>query len=304
MPNDRVKPVEKIRFACYTALTKMTAEKMGENEMTDESNRDAPAVRRRRRSTGFPVVSLSEAAAILREAGKYGFEHSTAAFATHMGHSTTNSGAFRQRLAAFRDWKLIAGRGDSLAMTELGRMIALPTDDRAEKRALQAAFMNSSEFLKLYEESAKGQPLAAGPLGGRAVHDFGVSPGSKDKFVQSFSESAVAAGLAEWTDEGQILLLSREKESAGDGGLIDRSATGVPTPDPDPASTEPEAPSRRFVPPVVHQTWEIDEGKITFEIATAKPLPASAFVTVGDVVASLERLATTLAPSLTEGSED
>lgn len=281
---------------------------MGENEMTDESNRDAPGVRRRKRSTGFPVVSLAEAAAILKEAGKYGFEHSTAAFATYMGHSTTNSGAFRQRLAAFRDWKLIAGRGDSLAMTELGRMIAVPTDDRAEKRALQAAFMNSPEFLKLYEESAKEQHLAAGPLGGRAVHDFGVAPGSKDKFVRSFSESAIAAGLAEWTDDGQIVLLSIDRESVGDPGLIDVSTTPVPAAHPDTAPTKPQAPSRRSVPPVVHQTWEIDEGEITFEIATAKPLPASAFVTVGEVVASLERLASTLAPSVTktseEGSED
>lgn len=267
--------------------------------MTNETT----AAPRRKRSTGFPVVSLSEAAAILKEAGKYGFEHSTGAFATYMGHSTTNSGAFRQRLAAFRDWKLLAGRGDRLAMTEIGRMIAVPTDDRAEKRALQAAFMNSPEFLKLYEGSAKGQPLAVGPLGGRAVHDFGVAPGSKDKFVESFSESAIAAGLAERTDDDQLVLLPIDEDGAA-GEDVAPSTRPVLAADPDPALIKPRSPSRQPAPPVVHQTWEIDEGTITFEIATAKPLPASAFVTVGDVVASLERLATTLAPAPTDIAGD
>jgi hypothetical protein len=89
-------------------------------------------------------------------------------------------------------------------MADIARMIALPTDDVAERRALQSAFINSPVFFKLYEASAKGQPLAMDRLGGRAVHDFGIAPGSKDKFAQSFSESAVAAGLAERTDDGQL----------------------------------------------------------------------------------------------------
>ncbi|MGO9888914.1 MAG: hypothetical protein ACLP0L_13520 [Solirubrobacteraceae bacterium] len=274
--------------------------------MTEDLREEGPSVNRRRRSTGFPVVSLAEASAILKEAGKYGFEHSTAAFATYMGHSTTNSGAFRQRLAAFRDLKLIAGRGDSLAMTDIGRMIAVPTDERSERQALQAAFMNSPEFLRLYEGSGKGQPLAAGPLGGRAVHDFGIAPSSKDKFVESFSESAIAAGLAERNDEEQLVLLVPENGAS--------SADARPTRPPTTFPSEPESGAVRQVstphgtPPVIHQTWEIDRGMITFEIATSKPLPASVFVTVGEVVASLERLAGTLAPapssSANEGAED
>jgi len=275
--------------------------------MTDKTDEDATAAPRRKRTTGFPVVPLSEAATILKEAGKYGFEHPTAAFATYMGHSTTNSGAFRQRLAAFRDWKLLAGRGDRLAMTEIGRMIAVPTDDRAEKRALQAAFMNSPEFLKLYEGSAKGQPLVAGPLGGRAVHDFGVAPSSKDKFVQSFSESAIAAGLAERTDDGQLVLVPLDADGAPGEDVVP-SATAVQAAHPDRAPIKTQSPARHSPPLVVHQSWKIDEGTITLEIATAKPLPASAFATVGDVVASLERLAATLAPAATgtagEGHED
>ena len=268
------------------------AETNPNNEASDvEESSTAPAARRKR-ATGFPVVSLAEAAAILKEAGKYGFDHSTAAFAAYMGHSTTNSGAFRQRLAAFRDWKLIAGRGDSLAMTDIARMIAHPTDDEAERRALQTAFINSPVFFKLFDESAKGKPLAPGPLGNRAVLNLGVAPGSKDKFVQSFVDSAVAAGLASLNDDGQIVLAPLDVVADGgqpsDEQFIDTRQ---------PASSSGRAqPAPRQGTPVVHQSWAIDGGSIVFEIRTDKPLPATAFATVGEVVASLEHLAETLAP--------
>lgn len=258
-----------------------------------EETSTAPAPRRKR-ATGFPVVSLAEAAAILKEAGKYGFDHSTAAFATYMGHSTTNSGAFRQRLSAFRDWKLIAGRGDSLAMTDIARMIAHPTDDEAELRALQTAFMNSPVFFKLFDESAKGKPLGPGPLGNRAMHDFGVAPGSKDKFVQSFVDSAVAAGLASVNEDGQIVLAPMEV--GADGGQQTSEEQFVDSRQPGPSLSGRTQPAARQGTPVVHQAWTIDGGSIVFEIRTDKPLPATAFATVGEVVASLEHLAETLAP--------
>lgn len=84
--------------------------------------------------------------------------------------------------------------------------------------------------------------------------NFGVAPGLKDKFVQSFVESAIAAGLASVNEDGQIVL-----------------------------------------------TWAIDGGSIVFEIWTDKPLPATAFTTVGEVVASLEHLAATLGPLAPQG---
>lgn len=262
----------------------------------EESSPSAP---RRKRATGFPVVSLAEAAAILKEAGKYGFDHSTAAFATYMGHSTTNSGAFRQRLAAFRDWKLIAGRGDSLAMTDIARVIAHPTDDDAERRALQTAFLNSPVFLKLYDGSAKGKPLAPGPLGNRAVLNLGVAPGSKDKFVQSFVDSAVAAGLASLNEDGQIVLTPLD--SGAGAGQQASEEQFLDSPQPVPSSSGRTQPAARQGTPVVHQTWSIDGGSIVFEIRTDKPLPATAFSTVGEVVASLEHLAETLAPPAPRG---
>ena len=269
------------------------------NNEDNRSESSTASAARRKPATGFPVVSLAEAAAILKEAGKYGFDHPTAAFASYMGHSTTNSGAFRQRLAAFRDWKLIAGRGDRLAMTDIARMIAHPTDDEAERKALQTAFLNSPVFFKLFDESAKGKALAAGPLGNRAVLNLGVAPGSKDKFVQSFVDSAVAAGLASLNDDGQVVLApldadAEDRQQPRDKELTDSRHSG-------PTSSGRTPAVIRQVTPVVHQTWAIDGGSIVFEIRTDKPLPATAFTTVGQVVASLELLAETLGPRVVPG---
>lgn len=269
------------------------------NNEDSTSEPSTASAARRKRATGFPVVSLAEAAAILKEAGKYGFDHSTAAFASYMGHSTTNSGAFRQRLAAFRDWKLIAGRGDRLAMTDIARVIAHPTDDEAERKALQTAFVNSPVFFKLFDESAKGKPLAAGPLGNRAVLNVGVAPSSKDKFVQSFVDSAVAAGLASLDDDGQVVLAPFD--GGADGGQQPSDEQFIDNRQPGPTSLGRTQPVARQGTPVVHQTWAIDGGSIVFEIRTDRPLPATAFTTVGQVVASLEVLAETLGAHAVQG---
>ena len=81
------------------------------------------------------------------------------------------------------------------------------------------------------------------------------------------------------------------------------SEPDVPTQGPvaDPTLGRPPAQTRHSTPPVVHQAWVIDGGSIVFEIRPDKPLPASAFATVGEVVASLEHLAETLAPVAPQG---
>lgn len=270
---------------------------MARDDVTHEDEtREAKARPRSKRGTGFPVVSLAEASKVLKEAGKYGFEHSVAAFAKYMGHSTTNSGAFRQRLAAFRDWKLIAGRGESVSMTEIARVIALPPDDDAERRALQTAFGNCVVFFRLYEGSQKNVPLGRDGLGNRAVHDFGVSPSSVNKFVESFVDSAVTAGLAEVFDDGQVALLDPTQPDQPALAQSQPSSSNL-------APLARATGSARITEPVVHQAWQIDGGTVLFEIRSAKPLPASAYATVGEVVASLERLAESLAPA-TGGSAD
>jgi hypothetical protein len=73
----------------------------------------------------------------------------------------------------------------------------------------------------------------------------------------------------------------------GQQPLVSPTSTAVP-----PRATQ----TGRSATPVVHQAWPIDGGTIIFEIRSERPLPASAYATVGEVVASLERLSVTLAP--------
>lgn len=245
-----------------------------------------PPKARRKPGTGFPIVPLPDAAKIVREAGKYGFEHSVSAFARYMGHTTTNSGAFRQRLAAFRDWKLIAGRGDTIVFTDTAKTIALPPDARAERDALQTAFMNCAVFASLYDGVTKGQPVQAQGLGAKAVHELGISPGAMDRFTASFIDSAVAAGLAE-ADNGQVVLL--------DPGGAPEPADSDPDDEPDHEEPRPEQTRGRGrltqAPPVVHQEWTLPAGSVVFEVRLDRPLPAGVFGQLGAVVQEVESLA-------------
>jgi hypothetical protein len=257
----------------------------------EKSDPSSGAVRagasRRKASTGFPVVSLPDAAKIIRDAGKYGFEHSVSAFARYMGHSTTNSGAFRQRLASFRDWKLIAGRGDTVVFTDTAKTIALPPDPAAERDALQTAFMNCAVFAALYERVAKGETLDAQRLGAIAVHELGVSPSSVERFTTSFIASAVAAGLAE-AEGSQVVLLEPDNDE-------DRRRRGADEVDVDEAGSASHPRARPIqAPPVVHQEWTLPGGAVIFEVRLDRPLPATAFQQLGSVVQQAEVLANQL----------
>jgi hypothetical protein len=250
-----------------------------------EDVKAAPPKARRKPGTGFPVVSLPDAAKVVREAGKYGFEHSVSSFARYLGHSTTNSGAFRQRLAAFRDWKLIAGRGDTVVFTDTAKTIALPPDARAEQDALQTAFMNCGVFASLYDGVAKGQPVQASGLGAKAVHELGISPSAVNRFTSSFLDSAAAAGLAE-VENGQVVLL--DPNSPADVADLDH--------DDEPSHEQPPElnPTRvrlTQAPPIVHQEWTVPSGAVIFEVRLDRPLPAAVFAQVGAVVQEAEALA-------------
>jgi hypothetical protein len=165
-----------------------------------------PATFQRKRGAGFPIVALPEAVTILRKAGRHGNEHSISAFATYLGHSTYNSGSFKRRLAAFRDWKFILGAtGDRVVFTDLGRRVAYPTDPTKEKRDLQEAFQNVSLFWKVYDDSAKGVAIGLATLANHGVQ-LGVAPASKVQFAESLVESAVEAEFAEMEGDKVVFI--------------------------------------------------------------------------------------------------
>ena len=122
-----------------------------------------------------------------------------------------------------------------------------------------------------------------------------MSPTSVNKFVDSFVESAIIAGLAE-AAEGKVILVETPEQD-----LLNDPIT--PEPAAPPTAPQRHQTQQRAATPVVQQVWDIADGMIMFEIRSEKPLPASVFATVGEVVASLERLARTLAAPASASSD-
>lgn len=260
-------------------------------ETTKAQNPAEPV--RRKRSTGFPVISLDEMKTVLETAGKYGISHKAEAWAGYLGHKTTNSGRYKQKIAAMRDFGLLEGRGDAFAISDLGKRIAMPTTAAEQRNALRDAFLSSDVFKRVYEDSAKGVALDSVSLGNVAVRNYGVSPASRDEFIASFGGSAMAASLATRDDDGRLTLLPMESadsgsESEADGGdresqdeLEYGDVSQPPTQRPD-ASV------------VFKQDWPIDGGKITVSISTSNRLPIGSYELLGAVATALEELATSL----------
>lgn len=272
----------------------------------------------RKRGVGFPVVGLPEAVIILRKAGQGGNEQSNAAFARYLGHSTPDSGSFKRRKAAFRDWKFITGRGDRVYLTELGQRVAYPTEPGQERQDLQEAFRNCDLFFRVYHEAAKGEPYTLTTLGNLGVR-YGVAPVSKERFANSLSESAVAAGFAEMQN-GAVMFLSPDSRELPllpavelPKGELSAVANRIPEVVVGTTSAGVPAENRHSAPPqhrpeevaadrpaMLHQqSWEIGGGSLILEIRSNRTLPAKAFMQIGRVMSEIE----TLKALLAEGSD-
>jgi hypothetical protein len=241
--------------------------------------------RRRKPSTGFPVLDLGEAASVLARASQHGWEHSVAEIAGYMGHATTNSGAFRAKLAALRDFGLLSGRGESLEITQIGRKIAVPETEQERLAALQEAFANTV-FGPVYQESVKGSPISIESIGRRAVNRLGVAPASQGQFGDVFARSAAAAGLAQMTSDGKVTLEARPPARSSDGES--RGASGGTQYEEPSVSGHPF--SRPALKPVLDQHWPFADGEVALTVTIARPLSSADFASIGAVVAQIEKL--------------
>lgn len=270
---------------------------------------DGDVVQPRRRSAGFPVVPLRDAIELIVTAGvRGGAEHSQNAFATYLGHSTANSGPYRKKLAALRDWGLITRGGDRVVYTPLAReFIRAAPDHMRALDLLRQAFMNCSAFAALYSDSASGVPLDPSRLRTAAMFDLGVSGDSAAKFVDSFVDSVGAAGLGEPLENGGVVLQQQASESAGSVSeaegpraveALEPSASlllqAVPV-----AQTVSHSTARD----AVNQVWPWDGGEISFVIRSSGALPASAFGLVGEIVTKAKALADDLRLAAQPASE-
>jgi hypothetical protein len=242
--------------------------------------------RRRRPATGYPVIDLGDAASVLVRASQHGWEHTVAEIAGYMGHATVNSGAFRAKLAALRDYGLVSGRGESLEITAVGRKIAIPETDAERYTAMQEAFANTV-FDGLYQESVKGQPIAIESIGRRAVSKLGVAPSSQRSFGETFARSAAAAGLAETTGDGKVTLFSKPQAGSSNADHVS-PLVGTSSVDASPAVQLQAA--RGSIKPVLDQRWPLPDGEVALIVTIDRPLSATDFSSIGAVVGEIERL--------------
>jgi hypothetical protein len=253
----------------------------------------------RKRGRGFPTLPLDQAADAVRKAGRYGKEHSEAAFAGYLGHSTTNSGGFKRKMAAMKDWGFIRRERGRVVLTDLANQLAHPESAEQESLALRTAFFEDDLFARVYADSAKGTELSVELLANRAVNGFGVSPQAKPKFMRSFVESAVVAGLATHTSAGDIELipLELEPETAPRDNEVDAS----------PSATSPALTSARPTidrPPTIHEEWKISDGRLIFEAWLDRPVPAAAYADISKVVEAMEQLVAKLGAPAAVISDD
>lgn len=266
-----------------------------DNERMRMADQTAATGKATQRGTGFPSMPLDEAVDAIKKAGRYGRSHSDGAFAGYLGHKTPNSGPFRSKMAALRDFGLIERpKNGQVPLTSLGHEIAHPSGD--EQALLQRAFFSARPFATIYEESAKGTDLSLDLIANRAVTALGVSAPNKGRFAESFRRSIVAAGLGREGADGTIRLIPPGGEATGTDADIEDATTDTTltaeaqSPGASTASVPLSAQSipRTSRPPIIHQEWPVARGRVLFEVALDRPLSGSAFGEVAKVMTAVE----------------
>ncbi len=249
---------------------------------------------RRKPSRSFAVYPLRGATEGVKTAGASGGDHSRDAFASYLGHETTNSGGFKRKLASMKDWGLIETRGDRVVITDLGMRIAHPRTDDDEQGAIREAFLQAEVFAETYNDLAKGVDLSAERIGSMGVHEHGISPGAKADFARSFVESAAFAGLGQRNPDGSIRLAAttpgtgqgRDDERDRGGDRLDRDNDSV---------TQRRTRDIGDGPPAaIRQEWDVANGSVLFEVRLDGALPSAAFATLGEVMRTVEELVSSL----------
>lgn len=261
--------------------------------MTEQKSGGPP--QSKRRSAGFPLMALQDAVDAVVTAGQNGPDHTQDAFATYLGHKTTNSGAFRGKLASLRDWGLIErGDRDRVKLSTLAQDLVLAAPDHYEaKDTLLAAFESCRVFGMVYNDSAKNVAMDVARLRTQVLMRYGVASDQVDKFVDSFIKSAVFAGVAE-TDGSTVTLLPRNTESI-DGYTVQGDYDEVHSPGPadnvtpDVMGNAPVA-AEPAVPVALRQSWPIEGGEIEFVIRTPEALPPSIYSLVAEMAEVAEKM--------------
>ncbi|MEO5949653.1 MAG: hypothetical protein ABIP74_04575 [Candidatus Saccharimonas sp.] len=261
-----------------------------------EEVEQATAKAKTTRGKGFPALSLPAAVRIVKSAGQVTRNLTLGSLASYAGHSTPNSGAFKTKLAALRDWGLVSSsKGQNLILTDLAMTIALPASEDDEMRAMREAFLGFGLFNTFYRESAKNVPLVRTNMANSAVHTYQIGIQSKEAFIKSFVASAVAVGLAEPIGKDKVVLKPMSATSEIIEEIQPKDVNSGPASLP--STNVYQAPTS----PVMQQAWEHANGKVHLVIESSSPLTLEVFQELPKVIASIQDLIRVLGPK--EGNE-
>lgn len=252
--------------------------------MSEEQEPENPASGpqlRTSRGASFPRMTLPEAAQAVKDICKVGSSHSPGSMASVLGHSSANSGAFRQKLADLREFELVTGRGEVLELSALAMRVARPLSPEDADAAIRQAFLGCEIFAELYQLVEKGSELKLELLANMGIHKLHVRQHVAERFANCFAEGAVAAQLGE-RDNDSITLWERERPS------------GPSDVEPPPADSVAEEESTHTetadTVQALRQVWPLSPGSVELAIRFPEALPASAFAHLADAMTKIEEL--------------
>jgi hypothetical protein len=268
---------------------------VAEGAAGDDASKTAKHTRRAA-GVGFPSMPLGDAVSLIKKIASYGNAHTDAAVASFLGHSTSNSGPFRSKIAAMRDYGLISGKGGELAVTPLALEIVHPGLDADPQASLRAAFGKCKLFVTVMDALPKDVELELSGLANTAMHNHGVASQSKDAFASSFVKSGVLAGLVEELPESKVRIPSHGAETQDHPGDSDSEVAAFVADVRGSDGAGARAGSQRHFMPepsnaVVNHSWPIDGGVVRFSVESTKTLPASAYGVIGAVIEAGDKLA-------------
>ncbi|MGQ3001108.1 MAG: hypothetical protein ACT6UH_11805 [Hydrogenophaga sp.] len=174
-----------------------------------------PTSERERSTIEFPYTDLDNAAEVVRgvhHAGGTACDYDQLAAQLKV---EAKGGGFRLRVNGAKTFGLINyERGGRISLTELGRQL---TDPQQERAAKAAAFLSVPLYLKVYEQF-KGSPLP--PQAGleRAIEAMGVGQKVKDKARQVMLRAAKQAGFFDAAQDRLVKPSIRQDSGADKGG--------------------------------------------------------------------------------------
>ncbi|MGQ0678585.1 MAG: hypothetical protein ACT4OM_02815 [Actinomycetota bacterium] len=173
--------------------------------MTDDRHLEAvplPARRTRTRSTvPFPYCDLALAETVARHVLDSGGQSRPEQLGAWLGHSTLNSGAFRNKLAAAGQFGLIEATRNRVAITSLGSRIL---EDTQRRQARVDSFLNVELYSRIFDKH-RGSRLPS-PIGlEQEMIQAGVTRTQARFARQVFARSAGQAGFFEVSDSRMVL---------------------------------------------------------------------------------------------------